>query len=49
MYRTSSAARVAEATGPADAFLKGFDHFEVSAHYRHEYHLSDAFAGLDGK
>jgi hypothetical protein len=40
---------VAEAASPTSTFLKGFDHLEVSAHYRYEYHLGDAFTRLDGK
>lgn len=40
---------MAEATVPAGTFVEGFDDFEVSAHYRYKHHLSNAFAGLDGK
>jgi hypothetical protein len=49
MQMASISTGMAEAAGPAGTFPKGLDHVEVSAHYRYEYHLSDAFAGLDGK
>lgn len=42
-------ARMAEAAGAAGALFEVFDNFEAGVDHRHEHHLRDAIAGLDGE